>query len=385
MALKFYTASRPRRGQLLAAAPQLIAVGSGSAGNPTFSGNLAADLQQLIMLGTGSQSGGNTDPDANDGLIVSNFASYDPDAAQLISIDVNNTWNNWGTTAGGSIQFTTGSWWNGTANIARMFPPTAEGGSGLGHIPIWKNATKPVRQLNLRFEWRPSSNYCSQRGFPKFMIARTYRQLQAVPSVPVVRPMLYLAMTNESGNTPDPWDFDGPYDIANAIHLVPAQGTNRCYMDYNMIPAPTGAQWVYGASPTTAQTVRCPFYWRATAGVDSAGNPIIPAGEVVVIEVRLQAMATAGEPNGVIGYRVYRQNGTYFERCCGWTWDDNGINVNEAYIEAIEQFGGGYYNVGNPSSPLVYTEVGRRVGIATNFQPSVGRAWIGPPSGFVQV
>lgn len=378
MALRFTSRTKPRRGNVTASVPGLLAVGSGSAGNPTFSGIITADTPGMVALGSGSFTGGSSG-EGNDGLVVTNYATYDPDNAIIQSLDVNSTLPNWGSAGGSSIAFNSGAWWNGTTGVARMRPPTVESASGLGDFQVWKNATKAVRQLNLRFEWRPSALYCSQLGLPKFLLIRSYRQLQTVPTVPVVRPMFYLCQTNESGSG----NHDGPFDIQNAIHLVPAQGTNRCYMDYNMVPAPTGAQWQPGITPTTYQNMRCPFYYRATSGVDSGGNPILEANEIVCIEARFQAMETSGEPNGIIGFRVTRRNGQVFERCCGWTWDDNGISVNEAYIETIEQFGGGYYNVGDPSNPAVYTEVGRRITIATNYQPTVGRAWIGPPEGFV--
>ena len=93
----------------------------------------------------------------NDGLIVTDYANFDPDAAQIISVDVNSTLPNMNGFNGGIVTFETASWWNGSTGVCRMRPPTTGNSrSGLGGLatgwPLWKNATKAIRQLNLRIE-----------------------------------------------------------------------------------------------------------------------------------------------------------------------------------------------------------------------------------------
>lgn len=321
-----------------------------------------------------------TSADGNDGLIVSNYSSFDPDAAQIISLDINSSIPNWGTTGGGNVTFANETWWNGSSvPVATIFPPTvADRGSGLGGIDLWKNATKQIRQFNIRWETYVSDAFCGNNiGLPKLIIIRTYTQLQSVPTVGAERPMLFLAHMQEAGNA--------NVDIADTLCLVPAQGTTRMFSSTNLVPGPTSADWVSGGNgPTTYGSCRQPFYYRATAGSDLGGNPILAASEIICIEMRVNVMSTADEPYGVIAYRVYRRSGgTPFERGCSWTWE-TGHNVGTNYIADIDTFGGGYYNNANSGAANLFTKMGRRITFGFNLQPSVGRAWIGPPQGFVQ-
>jgi hypothetical protein len=330
----------------------------------------ASGLSAIVSATTQSSSG-------NDGLIVTNFASYDPDAAQIISLDINSTIPNWGTTAGANITFANETWWSGTAPVATMFPPTSERASGFGAIPFWKSATKAVRQLNFRLEFRLSDLYCSDStGLPKFFIFRCADALSI--SAPLNwRPMIFLAHGNQDANLGAP----------NSINFTPAIGTLRTFDDRNRVPAPnTNDRIASGDStPGTHCIVPQPLYVAASAGTDSGGNPIIDADEYLCMEIRLQMMVTSDEPQGFVGYRITRRNSAIapIERGCALTWDAN-YPLNTLYIADIDCCGGGYYNLGNSGSASLWTKAGRRFTIGTNIQPSLGRAWIGPPTGFVQ-
>lgn len=310
----------------------------------------------------------------NDGLVVSDYANYDPDAAQIISLDVNNTIPNWGTAGGASITFANESWWNGTEPVATMFPPTTgDQASGFGSIPFWKSATKAVRQLNFRIEFRASDAFCADTTeMPKFFIFRSARTLNI--SAPVDdRPMSF-------------W-IHGNYDAslaANTICLCPAIGTLRMHSSTNIVPAANYQDRIDSGNtdPGTSQTMAQPFYIRATSGTDGSGNPILAASEIICIEYRINVMATADEPDGVVGYRVYRRNGAVYERCCAWNWDQNYL-VDTNYIYDIDTMGGGYFNLANSGAADIWTKIGRRMTMAFNLQPTVGRSWIGPPTGFV--
>lgn len=340
----------------------------------------SANGRRLSYGTSGGGGGGGGQGDGNDGLIVSNYANYDSTDASIISLDINNTLPNWGNAGGAVMTFSSSdSWWDGSGNTVQMRPPTgSDQGSGVGAINIWNNATFQCRQINIRWEWQCSNNFClDSTNFPKFIIVNTYTQFQSIPTVPADRPMMYIGDMTESGN--------GQVDRANTLHIVPAQGTSRLFTRNNISPAVVVTDWVDGGpiGPATYCSMPQPFYIRATSGTDNFGNPIIPTSEVICIELRVNVMATADEPNGLIGMRVYRRNGQVFERCCAWTWE-TGKTVDTNYISEIQQFGGGYYNLGNASDPNLWTKMGRRITVGTNLQPTQGRYWMGPPENFVQ-
>lgn len=310
----------------------------------------------------------------NDGLIVTDYANYDPDDAIIQSFDVNSTLPNWGNTGGAVLSFANETWWNGASvPVCTMRPPTAEqNSSGLGHFEVWKNATKAVRQINLRWETLFSDLYCDDATqLSKLVIMRTYTQFQAVPTVPAQRPMLFTQHP-AIDNSPVP-------TVDDALIFCPANNTLRLFSSSNITPAPTTDDG--DGDPGFFPSMRQPAYLRATAGTDPAGNPIYAASEHICIEMRVNLMATADEPFGVIAMRVYFRNGTFIERASAWTWDSS-WTVDTNYFEAIEQFGGGYYNNANSGAANLWSKVGRRFTIACNYQPTVGRAWIGKPTGF---
>lgn len=323
-----------------------------------------------------SAAGGGSD---NDGLVVSDYANYDPDDATIQSFDVNSTLPSWGTTNGASMTFANETWWNGASvPVCTLLPPTsAESSSGFGHFDVWKSATKQVRQANLRWEARVSDAFCDDASqLPKLVIMRTYTQFQAEPSVAAQRPMMFLQHPSID-NSPSP-------AVDDALIFCPAANTLRVWSSSDLTPAPDAADRVASGDtdPGTFPQMRQPVYIRATSGTDPSGNPIYDADEYVCIEMRVNVMATTDEPNGVIAMRLYFRDGRVITRACAWTWDDS-WTVDTNYIEAIEQFGGGYYNNANSGAANLWTKVGRRITVATNYQPTVGRAWIGPPTGFV--
>lgn len=314
---------------------------------------------------------------SNDGLIVSDYANFDPDNSDFQSLVINSTLPNWGTTAGSAITFANETWWNGASvPVATMFPPTSESASGLGALPFWKNGTKAVRQLNFRIEFRVSDLFCAEAtGYPKFFIFRCATTLNPAAALDY-RPMIFIAHGNQ----------DASLGAANAINFSPAIGTLRMFSSTNMVPAPDSIARINGAGgddtdPGTHCIMAQPLYVAPSAGTDSGGNPIIDADEYLCMEIRLQMMSTTDEPNGFVGFRLHRRNGTYIERGCALTWDDT-YPVGTLYIADIDCAGGGYYNLGNSGSASLWTKAGRSLGMGFNYQPTVGRAWKGVPTGF---
>lgn len=329
----------------------------------------------ILTLRSSVAAGGGGGED-NDGLVVSDYANYDPDAASIISLDVNSTVQNWGTTGGSSITFANETWWNGTTGVATMFPPTVESGSGLGDIDFWKDATKTVRQINIRWEYQVSTDYCDDSvGHPKLIIVRVYDALSLSANV-TARPMMFL----ENMNLP----ADSFPEHANSLFLVVSHGTSRMFASTNLVPGPSSGDWVEGSPGPTTNPILQPFFHRATSGTDSGGNVFVPASEVVCVEMRINVLSTTDEPNGVIAYRFYRRNGEVYERGAAWDWEEGHTPGTGNYIADIDTFGGGYYNDGNPSDPDLWIKVGRRITLGFNLEPTLGRHWIGPPTGFVQ-
>jgi hypothetical protein len=310
----------------------------------------------------------------NDGLIVTDFANFDPDDADFQSLVINSTLPNWGTTAGSAITFANETWWNGASvPVATMFPPTSESASGLGGFPMWKSGTKAIRQLNFRIEFKVSDLFCAEStGYPKFFIFRCAQTLNPAAALDH-RPMIFIAHGNQ----------DAALGAANSIVFAPAIGTLRMFSSTNITPAPNTADRIASGddNPGTFCTIAQPLYVAASAGTDSGGNPIIDADEYLCMEIRLQMMSTADEPDGFVGYRLHRRNGTYVERGCSLTWD-NAYPVDTLYIADIDCYGGGYFNLGNSGSASLHTKMGRVQSMAFNYQPTVGRAWKGTPTGW---
>jgi fibronectin type 3 domain-containing protein len=316
----------------------------------------------------------------NDGLIVTNAANYNPDAAQIISIDVNSTLST-AISTGASVQIANEIWWSGTTGVATIRPPTIGNAyAGFNNISFWRNAQKQVRQVNIRFEWRASDLFCANTTtMPKWIIVRTARTFNSLDALQD-RAMLYINHMDLAEGTPT------QYRLADVLTFCPAQGTVRMYSTQNFTPATLHSQL---DDVTRAGNARfpAPFVVRASAGTDSVGNPIIDADEFLCVEMRVNVMSTTDEPNGVIGVRITRRNGQILERCCAWTyWPDppGGVTVNTNYIADIDVMGAGYFNNANSGDANIWNKVGRRLTFGTNIQPTVGRAWIGPPTGFVQ-
>lgn len=337
-----------------------------------FDDNGNASAQSSTASAT-TQSGSSD----NDGLVV-NFGSFDPDAAQIISINVNSSIPS-ALSTGASVSHATETWWSGTTGVATMRPPTVEGYSGFNGFNLWKNATKVIRQINIRWEWRASDAYCANSApVPKWLILNTYRTLSIGGQVD--RPMLYINHMNDGGTNPS-------LHITDSIVFSPAQGTVRMFSSVNNSPALTQSS-INDSTLATWPAMRQPMYVRATAGSDGAGNPIVDADEYLCCEMRVNTFATSDEPQGTVGLRITRQNGQMMERVAPFTWWDPVLvagtpPLNTNYIGFVDVMGAGYFN--NPSSgdPNIWNKVGRRLTFAFNYQPTVGRAWIGPPTGFV--
>lgn len=352
---------------------------------------LIADTANYVITGQTSTnldySGLSTS--GNDGFIVTDGRTYNSATAQVQSIDVNSVMPT-RISGNASVTYATETWWNGTATVGTFKPATniSDTYCGFGGFGTWNNATRVVRQINVRWEFKLSDQHLiaplgppggpgGGTALPKWLIINTRRELTTNDAALSDRPMLFLARMNEADSNSN--------QVANALTSVVAQDTVRCFAATNQVPAPN-----YDASGTTGyqnQLVQC---IRATGGTTTNGQPIVDNDEYMCVEVRVNVMGTSDEPNGVIAHRIYRRSSTaaVFERATAWTNTPNESGerpiINTNYIEGIDVGGGGYYNDPSPAGDTQkWTKIGRRITIATNYQPTLGRAWLGPPEGFV--
>jgi hypothetical protein len=315
--------------------------------------------------------------DDNDGLVVTNFANFDPDDASIISIDINSTVPT-RSTNGAIVTAATESWWNGNTGVITMRPPTGgDSYSGIGQINFWKNATKAIRQFNMRWEVKFSDlHLLNGAQLPKLMILVCHDALDVFSEYD--RPMLFTEHAHLADNASN--------NVQDALVMCPSQGTVRCFSSTNITPAAT-QQNLANEQVYSYYNVPMPFYLRATAGTGPGGNPIVDADEILCVEVRINTQATTGESQGVIAYRVTRRNGHVSERACAWTyWDPVAAGdpvINRNFISYLDVMGGGYYNNAQATNVNLWTKMGRRMTFGFNLNPTVGRHFIGPPTGFV--
>jgi hypothetical protein len=365
-------------------APRNDGTGAGGAGDPTGSGGASGQAGvggggvggASSSAGGGSQgSGGGTGGagGAFDGIgVISAYAARDLEANPITSFDVaNNDMPHWGTTGGSSVTHETGTWWDG-GDSYRLHPPTTQQSSGIGSIDnLWKNGTFEIKKFNFRFEFQAGPNYYSTvSGFPKWVIvhAGPLEPFQG-PRSPT-RPMLYMAMATEA---------DNPANHTNGMCIAPAQGTSRCFSEHTHSEAGDPGTSYYQNQPQ-------PVYFYDSPGTGVGGGPIVAASEIVTVEMRMQSWSTDQYPNGVIGWRVYRRNGEVYERSCAWNWEA-GHPLDHCFFAEIQQFGGGYYNIGSPYHADRYTRVGGLITLAANLPDNSGLdsdGWLGPRAGFLE-
>jgi len=155
-----------RRGALLATAPNLLALGSGSASNPQFTGSLSADTQGLTASGAGSFSGSSgswADVIASYSAAPAHFAV----AGRVVGLDINgsdyglrlDSVNN-----ASATYFATGAY-DGTSFI-RLRPPSSSIGNsnqtycGIANgLEIWNHGAIDVAQCNVGFCMRFGARY----------------------------------------------------------------------------------------------------------------------------------------------------------------------------------------------------------------------------------
>jgi hypothetical protein len=299
--------------------------------------------------------------------IAAGMQDHDVYAMPIVEAGLPNTWN--ATDNGGPNEFSTASWWNGTQNSVRMYPPTvSDRASGMGAFILGLSSSNPITSLSLCWEQRWGSAFATTAtsATPKWVIMHTTNNL-ANPIAGLSngrRPMMYMTQATEFDNS--------SYHIPNAYVLSAGWGTTDLFGPTNYF-LPDAAN--VGVYPQNRES--CPVYIRNSTGTDGIGNPIILATEIISLEFRVvTSNAYTGLPRGYIGWRMYRRNGAVYER--GTTYDWEGHTTNSEWIYEIQCFGGGYYNVGRTHNDNHYTEAGGFIRMASNYD-----GWVGPRTGFV--
>lgn len=253
-------------------------------------------------------------------------------------------------------------WWDGGA-FSRMTPPTVDGlERGIAIHDVWRGATLAIQEINLRFEWRGSGSLGSLWSGGKFLISH-FRETLAEGDAET-RPMLFAAVMSAAD---DP-AFNRPFTFS----FAPAQGTVQAWgPDGYFDTYPPLSYW-----PSGAQS----FYMADADDLGTgtfAGRPLFASDEYLTFEVRIQSIASAELPHGLIALRVYRRNGEVYER--GAPFDiDAGEDLGDYFAE-LQQFGCGQYNVAPAPSPDLYMDVGGYITLAREYG-----GWMGPRAGFVE-
>ncbi len=337
-------------------------------------------MSLVMVAGRGSRyygpGGGGPGPDPDPGLdeqigpvsgLSAGLQAHDVYAMPITEADLPTTWN--ATDNGGPNVFESDTWYDGTRNTVKMYPPTvSDRASGMGAFILGLSNSNPITAFSLEWEQRWGSAFATLAGnaTPKWVIMHTTNNL-ANPIAGLSngrRPMMYMSEAKEFDNS--------SYWIEDAYLLSAGWGTTDLFgpTEYFL----SNAAGV-GAYPQNRES--CPVYIRNTTGTDGIGNPIIAASEIVSVEFRVVTTNTyTGLARGLIGWRLRRRNGQIYQRGTNFDWD--GHTLNTEWIYEIQTFGGGYYNVGRANNANHYTQAGGWVRMATNFD-----GWIGPRAGFL--
>jgi hypothetical protein len=267
-----------------------------------------------------------------------------------------------GIAGSGSHSHVASAWPLGGTGYCRITPPTTAGyerGILIGNL--WRNFTLGIQDFNLRYEWRTSPNFFSYNGDgSKYVIIHTRNDLAAIPgdSGPQDRPVIFLQKCNQHG---------GQYDRANTAVFGPACETAAGYCPNTYGETGEGE----GGTVSGYLTMAWSFYLTNSTDTGTfQGAPKIPAGEIITIEMRVVTKPVPGYSRGLLGYRVYRENGTFFEKTIAYNWDTN-FHLN-SYIYEVQQFGMGQFNT-VPGPNAAYADVGGYITVARDFGGWLGR------------
>lgn len=289
-------------------------------------------------------------------------ADYNIFATQGNPVPVTNP--NVGLPGSGSHTHIANGWPKGGGAYCQLTPPTSDGyerGIFLGNL--WRNRTVQIQELTYRIEWRASNNFFAYSGNgSKFAIVHSRRTF--TDGSPDDRPVIFLQKVNQHG---------GQFDRANTCVFGPAGETVAGY-----------GTTVYGDTLRSAGgtldyylTSAWPYYMVNAGDAGSfQGGAMIQAGEVITIEHRMITIAMPGYPRGLLAIRIYRENGTFFERGIPWNWDTN-VPLG-AFLYEVQQTGMGQWN-SVPGANAQWTNVGGIITIARNLStlvPATG-GWLG--------
>lgn len=271
-----------------------------------------------------------------------------------------------GEAGSGDSAHVSSGWPLGGGGYCRINPPTSNGRErGIFVGNLWRTATLAIQELNYRFEWRVSSDFFSYTGDgSKFCIAHSRNSLTVGSSE--ARAVLFLQQANSADNVA--WQRNDTAAFGPAQETVSGWGSTVY-----------GDTWIDSGGTLSYYMNSIQPYYLVNDGDSGTfqGSPKIQASEVITIEHRIiTKTSVSGYPRGLLAYRVYRENGSYFERGIPWNWD-TGVPF-DAYFYELQQFGCGQWNTA-PGSNADYCDVGGYITIARDLsvlQPGLG-GWLG--------
>lgn len=243
--------------------------------------------------------------------------------------------------SGTATHFPTGFPIGGGA-FCRMTPPTgASQDRGIAVNNLSRGGTLAIQELNYRFAWQGGSEMGSRWEGAKWNLLHFFPTLTPGGSDGNNRPILFAGRADIGTGT----------TRANTIVFGIAQGTVQAW-------GPQGYLSTY--PPLSAFRDVVHLFYMANAsdpGVGSTfnGRPIVSSSEALTFEHRVDTRSTATYPNGFMGLRVWRQNGTLLTEAGRPYRISNGIDPATgtlgAYALDIQQLGCGQYNSPPPGGP----------------------------------
>jgi len=268
----------------------------------------------------------------------------------------------------GSQSHVSSGWWDGSA-YCRIIPPTTDQYErGVTLQNLYRNATLGIQDFAMRHEtrWGPftaSAVYSQSSGAKRILVH--YRDTLSTGDRQG-RPVFFVSRNNTG---------DGPnatYNRSNTLVVAPAQNTTPSYNDQLYTSDPDEI-----TSPAYANGPQAMYIVDASDDISSwQGKPVFKCGDYWTIEHRLISQSTEEYPRGLIAERWTNRAGVSVERGIAFNYDTAFELV--AYLQEVQQFGCGQWNLVPAAGSDVYFDVGGLITVARNFG-----GWLNPRAGFV--
>jgi hypothetical protein len=338
-------------------------------------GNVSAQSSIASATTTAASSGNNGQVGSYANLNLASFPIYSVDmalrdyfmfATGSAGAQVDQTT---GFAGSGSQVHNTNGWWDGGA-FCRITPPTTDQYErGVQITNLHRNGTLGIQDFNLRFEIRYgptiASAYQTQNNGCKHSLVMCSPSIGG-PVSSSSRPVYFISPSTTADSA--------TYRRSATLGFAPAANTLVAYGQdaYNEEDVATGGTNTYYINGPQA------FYLVDQADSITSFNskPCFKGGDFLTCEYRIIPAATAQYPRGLIAYKYTNRAGVWVER--GIPWDYKNFMALGQFLDSVQQFGCGQFNVALPAGSGNYFDIGGYFTVARNYN-----GWLGPRSGFV--